>query len=45
MLEGEVRLDFVLTAEQVADIFTKALPKDSFEKLRDQLGVVILGTL
>lgn len=32
--EGEVKLYFMPTIEQVADIFTKPLPKDIFEFLR-----------
>ncbi|XP_043694174.1 secreted RxLR effector protein 161-like [Telopea speciosissima] len=35
-----VRLEFVSTTDQVPDIFTKPLPKDNFERLRDKLGVV-----
>lgn len=40
--EGEVKLEFVPTSEQVADIFTKPLPKEVFEYLRKKLG---MGTL
>ena len=40
--QGEVQLEFVPTTEQVADIFTKPLPKDIFEYLRNRLGVVVL---
>jgi len=32
--EGEVKLEFVPTTEQVADIFTKPLPKEVFEYLQ-----------
>ena len=34
---NEVKLDYVSTKEQLADIFTKPLSKDSFEYLRDKL--------
>lgn len=36
---GEISMEFVLSKENVADIFTKALPRDQFEKLRSALGV------
>lgn len=42
VLEGEVKLEFVSTKEQVADIFTKPLPKENFEYLRMKLGVVAI---
>jgi hypothetical protein len=37
--ESEVELKFCWTEEQVADIFTKALPKEKFQQLREALGV------
>ena len=37
--EGEIELKFCRSEEQVADIFTKALPKEKFQKLREALGV------
>ena len=30
---------FVSTHDQLADIFTKALPKDTFQRLRHHLGI------
>lgn len=40
-VEGqEVRMEYVPTEEQVADIFTKPLPISTFEYLRHKLGVV-----
>jgi ATP sulfurylase len=41
MLEkGVVKLQYVATAEQVADVLTKLLSKVKFEYFRDKLGVV-----
>ena len=37
--EGEVELKFCRSEEQIADIFTKALPKKKFQFLREALGV------
>jgi hypothetical protein len=36
---GVVRLDYIQTDEQMADIFTKALSKQKFMKFRDQMGL------
>ena len=41
--EKEIRLEYVHTKEQIADIFTKPLPKDSFLYLRGKLGVIPLS--
>ena len=35
-----IKLDYIGTKDQVADIFTKPLPKEAFEYLRQKLGVV-----
>ena len=35
----EIKLKHCKTEEQPADIFTKALPREKFEKLRDYIGV------
>ena len=37
--EGNVKFEYVPTQEQVADFLTKALPRDSFEKLRGAAGL------
>lgn len=36
---SEIDLQFLSTKEMVADIFTKALPRDLFERFQDALGV------
>jgi hypothetical protein len=36
---GEVSVSFIPTSKQLADIFTKGLPKPSFTSLRDALGI------
>eukprot|EP00253_Pinus_taeda_P027394 PITA_27394 len=40
VLEQKVKLEYVPSKEQVADIFTKTLPRETFEYLRQKLGVV-----
>ena len=40
VLEQKVKLEYVPSKEQVADIFTKPLPREAFEYLRQKLGVV-----
>ena len=37
--DGEVQLEFCGTNDQLADIFTKALPREKFQELRRKLGV------
>ena len=38
----KIRLEYINTKEKIVDIFTKALPKDTFEYLRGMLGVMPL---
>jgi len=40
VLEKKVKLEYVPSKEQVADVFTKPLPHDSFEYLRHKLGMI-----
>jgi len=40
--EQQVKLEYVNTKDQIADIFTKPLPKDTFLYLRQKLGVIPL---
>eukprot|EP00253_Pinus_taeda_P023654 PITA_23654 len=40
VLEQKVKLEYVPSKEQVADILTKPLPREAFEYLRKKLGVV-----
>eukprot|EP00253_Pinus_taeda_P023696 PITA_23696 len=40
VLEQKVKLEYVPSKEQVADIFTKPLPRETFKYLRQKLGVV-----
>ena len=41
--DKEVKMEYVNTKEKIADIFTKALPKDTHEYLRGKLGVIPLS--
>jgi hypothetical protein len=38
--EKEIRLEYVITKDHIADIFMKPFPKDTFECLRGMLGVM-----
>eukprot|EP00253_Pinus_taeda_P026686 PITA_26686 len=40
VLEQKVKSEYVPSKEQVVDIFTKPLPRETFEYLRQKLGVV-----
>ena len=37
---GTIRLEYIQTDEQMADIFTKAFCRQSFVKFRDKLGLL-----
>jgi hypothetical protein len=38
--EKNIRVEYVGTKEQVEDIFTKPLPRESFKYLRQRLGFI-----
>jgi hypothetical protein len=38
--EKNIRVEYVGKKEQVEDIFTKPLPREAFEYLRERLGVI-----
>jgi hypothetical protein len=40
--DKKVRLEYVGSKEKIADIFTKPLPKEAFEHLRKNMGVISL---
>jgi hypothetical protein len=40
VVEKNIRVEYVGTKEQVADIFTKPLPREAFEYLHQRLGVI-----
>ena len=39
MEEGEIKLTYIPTADQHANILTKAMQKQSFESIRNKLGI------
>ncbi|CAM8979262.1 unnamed protein product [Rhodiola kirilowii] len=41
--KGLVSMEFCRTEDQIADIFTKALNREPFEKLRMELGMISLN--
>ena len=40
VLEGEIKMEYTKTGDQVADIFTEGLGVAKFEEFRAQLGMV-----
>jgi len=43
--EQNIDLEYISTKEQIADIFTKPLPRQAFEHLRQKMGVISLSSL
>ena len=41
--DKQVKMEYINSKEQIADIFTKPLPKDAYEYLRGKLGVIPLS--
>ena len=44
VVEHNIRLEYINTKEQIADIFTKPLPRESFEYLHQKMGVITLAS-
>ena len=42
VVEKNIKLEYVNTKEQIANIFTKPLPREAFEYLRQKTGVIAL---
>ena len=42
--EQNIRLEYVNTKERIVDNFTKPLPRESFEYLRQKMGVIALAS-
>jgi hypothetical protein len=40
VVEKNIRVEYVGTKEKVADVFTKPLPRESFEYLHQRRGVI-----
>jgi hypothetical protein len=37
---GQITVEFISTADQLADIFTKGLGQVKFQELRERIGVI-----
>ena len=44
MAEQNIKLEYINTKEQIADIFTKPLSREAFEHLRQKMGVIALAS-
>ena len=44
VVEQNIKLEYVNTKEQIAYIFTKPLPQEAFEYLRQKMGVIALAS-
>ena len=40
VIEKNIKLEYIGTKEQIVGIFTKILPRETFEYLRQKLGIV-----
>jgi len=45
VVEQNIVLEYINTKEQIADIFTKPLPREAFEHLHPKMGVISLSSL
>eukprot|EP00253_Pinus_taeda_P014918 PITA_14918 len=43
VVEQNIKLEYINTKEQIADIFTKPLPREAFEHLRQKMQVIALA--
>jgi hypothetical protein len=43
--DGKVKMEYIPTADNVADIFTKVLPRTKFDKFVGKLGLVMMKEL
>ena len=43
--EQNIVLEYISTKEQIADIFTKPLPREAFEHMHQEIGVIYLSSL
>ena len=44
VVEHNIRLEYINTKEKISDIFTKPLPREAFEYLRQKMEVVALAS-
>ena len=44
VVEQNIKLEYINTKEKIADIFTKPLPREAFENLRQKMGVIALAS-
>jgi hypothetical protein len=44
VIEHNVKLEYIVTKEYIADMFTKPLPKETFEYIRQKLGVISISS-
>lgn len=42
--EQNINFEYINSKEQIADIFTKPLPREAFEHLRQKMGVISLAS-
>jgi len=45
VVEQNIILEYISTKEEIADIFTKPLPREAFKHLRQKMGVISLSSL
>ena len=42
--EQNIALEYISAKEQIADIFTKPLPRETFEHMHQKMGVILLSS-